>query len=106
MSLETVSLSGRVAIVTGAAMGMGYWVATPVTRRGLATRAARLLTRTAFEAGAEVVQIWHLVNNEGSKAVPSKLGYRFVAERMLPETRFEGLHWVWEMDRPKDGHVD
>lgn len=88
--------------VGGVGMALGYWVATPVTGRGLATRAARLLTRTAFEAGAEVVQIWHRVENEKSKAVPRKLGYRFVGEQMLPETRFEGLHWVWEMKRPDD----
>ncbi|KAK3180804.1 hypothetical protein K4F52_007895 [Lecanicillium sp. MT-2017a] len=82
-------------------MCMGYWVATPVTGKGLATRAAGLLTRTALELGAEAVQICHHVDNERSKAVPRRLGYRHVGDQELPWTKFAGVQGVWQMDRPE-----
>lgn len=86
-------------LVGNVGMGIGYWLATPATGKGLATRAAGLLTKTALDLGAELVQIWHHVDNERSKAVPRRLGYRFLGEQLSPRLNEEGLHGVWQLDR-------
>lgn len=87
-------------------MGMGYWLATPATGKGLATRAAGLLTRTAFDLGAELVQIWHHVDNGRSKAVPRRLGYRFLGEQLSPKVNEEGPHGFWQLDRDAGKRLD
>jgi ribosomal-protein-serine acetyltransferase len=61
---------------------IGYWVHVDHVRRGLATRAARLLTTTAFAVpGITRVEIHHDKANVASGAVPRKLGFRFAGER-------------------------
>ncbi len=85
----------------GAGMGMGYWLATAATGRGLATRAAALLTDAAFEAGAEMVQIWHRAENGKSRAVPQRLGYRYLGEHHDLPIAECGLMGLWQKDRPE-----
>jgi len=54
---------------------LGYWVATRAAGRGLATKAARLMCRYAFETlGLERIQIQVELGNEGSRRVAEKLG--------------------------------
>lgn len=54
---------------------LGYWMATRVAGRGLATIAARLMCRHAFETlGLERIQIQVELGNEGSRRVAEKLG--------------------------------
>ena len=58
------------------ALEIGYWIRTDQTGRGLATGAARVLTRTAFElVGARRVEIRCDPQNLASSAVPRRLGY-------------------------------
>lgn len=54
---------------------LGYWMATRMAGRGLATTAARLMCRHAFEGlGLERIQIQVELGNEGSRRVAEKLG--------------------------------
>ncbi|OAA54646.1 acetyltransferase [Cordyceps fumosorosea ARSEF 2679] len=82
-------------------VGMGYWLATEATGRGLATRAAGMLTRAAFECGAELVQIWHRVENARSRAIPERLEYRFVGEREDLQISERGAMGLWQKDKPE-----
>ncbi|KAK2592342.1 hypothetical protein QQS21_009961 [Conoideocrella luteorostrata] len=80
---------------------LGYWLATDATGRGLAGRAASLLTRTAFEIGAEHVQIRHQELNKRSAAIPQRLGFTNMGMHTLDEKGDgEGTECVvWQMDR-------
>ncbi|KAM3494083.1 hypothetical protein MY3957_002679 [Beauveria namnaoensis] len=80
-------------------MGMGYWLATPMTGRGLATKAAALLTRAAFDCGAELVQIWHAVGNGKSRAIPERLGYEFLGDFEDLQIAERGAMGLWQKDR-------
>ncbi|OAA72896.1 acetyltransferase [Akanthomyces lecanii RCEF 1005] len=82
-------------------MGMGYWLATAVTGRGLASRAAALLTQAAFDCGAELVQIWHQAKNGKSRAIPQRLGYQFLGEFDDLKISEPGMIGLWQKDRPK-----
>lgn len=87
-------------------VGMGYWVSTPLSGRGLATRAAALLTDCGFGIGAELVQIWHRVENDRSKAIPRRLGYQFMGDYDFSDQPGEtpkGLHGLWQKRQPKTG---
>lgn len=77
-------------------MAIWYWLATPMTGRGLASRAANLLAQAAFDAGAELVQIGHAPGNYRSSAIPRRLGYRSIGE-----APFNGnsVQVVWQLDR-------
>ncbi|ATY65367.1 ribosomal N-acetyltransferase [Cordyceps militaris] len=81
-------------------MGIGYWLATSVTGRGLASKAAALLTQTAFDCGAELVQIWHAVANAKSRAVPERLGYRYLGEHEDLQISERGVMGLWQKDAP------
>jgi RimJ/RimL family protein N-acetyltransferase len=54
---------------------VGYWTAAPARGRGLTTRALRLLSRWAVEAGAERVQLRADVLNGASLRVAEKAGF-------------------------------
>jgi RimJ/RimL family protein N-acetyltransferase len=54
---------------------VGYWTAAPARGRGLTTRALRLLSRWALEAGAERVQLRADVLNTASLRVAEKAGF-------------------------------
>lgn len=85
----------------GVGMGMGYWLATSVTGRGLASQAAVLLTQAAFDCGAELVQIWHQASNGKSRAIPQRLGYQFLGEFDDLKISEPGMIGLWQKDRPK-----
>ncbi len=60
------------------ALEIGYWVRTDRTRFGIATGAARALTRAAFSLpGVERVEIHCDQSNRPSAGVAEKLGYVF-----------------------------
>ena len=61
------------------ALELGYWLAAAHTGRGLATRAAAVLTRLAF-SGPDIdhVEIRCDPRNVASARVPERLGYRVV----------------------------
>ncbi|KAJ6788730.1 hypothetical protein PWT90_03928 [Aphanocladium album] len=99
---EVVGSCGLMTPAKGSdGMGMGYWLATPVTGRGLATRAAALLTQAAFDCGAESVQIWHKVANGKSRAIPERLGYRFLGQYDDLQIRESGEMGLWQKDKPQ-----
>ncbi|XWW96098.1 hypothetical protein V2A60_004068 [Cordyceps javanica] len=81
-----------------AGMGMGYWLATPMTGRGLATKAAGLLTTAAFDCGAELVQVWHAVANVKSRAVPERLGYQYLGQYEDLQIAERGAMGLWQKD--------
>jgi RimJ/RimL family protein N-acetyltransferase len=63
---------------------IGYWTHPAFLRRGIATRAAALLTDAAFAVpGITHVEIHHDKANEASRGVPVNLGYRLIGE--LPD---------------------
>jgi RimJ/RimL family protein N-acetyltransferase len=81
---------------------IGYWIHPSFTRRGLATEASRLLTESALALpGITHVEIHHDMANLASRAIPQKLGYRFVGERPdAVEAPAEiGIDCIWRMDR-------
>src|SRR5450759_56891 len=74
---------------------IGYWVAPEARRRGVATRAVRLLARWGFERFAiQRLALWTLPGNAASQAVAERNGFRF-----------EALVRNWEVDR-NDAPVD
>jgi len=84
------------------ALDIGYWVHRSFTRRGLATTAARLLTKAALSRPEIThVEIHTDKGNSVSAGVPQRLGYRLVAER--PDERNApaelGIKRIWRMDR-------
>ena len=81
---------------------IGYWIHPAHLRRGLATRAAGLLTGAAFSLPPIThVEIHHDKANLASAGVPRKLGYRWLGESPdTPGAPLElGLEWRWRMDR-------
>jgi ribosomal-protein-serine acetyltransferase len=84
------------------ALEIGYWIHVDFLRRGLATRAARLLTDAAFALpGIERVEIHHDKANVASSGVPRKLGFQLVGER--PDGDWApaelGVERVWRIER-------
>jgi len=60
---------------------IGYWTHPAFIRRGVATRAAGLLTDAAFALPVITrVEIHHDKANKASAGVPRKLGYQFIGE--------------------------
>ncbi len=80
---------------------IGYWIHVAFLRRGLATRAARMLTDAAL-ALPEItrVEIHHDKANLASAGVPRKLGFEWLGEsRDEPEAPADlGIEWRWRMD--------
>lgn len=81
---------------------IGYWVRVDQAGRGLATRAARLLTDAAFTIdGIDHVEIHHDNANVRSGRVPAKLGY--VARREVEDGISApgdcGVSTEWRMER-------
>ena len=68
---------------------IGYWVAPETRRRGVASRALRLLSRWAFDRfGTQRLELWTLPGNTASQAVAENNGFRY-----------EGIVRNWEVDR-------
>lgn len=79
---------------------VGYWLHPAFTGRGVATRAASLLTDEAFRVGASRVEIVTDVANMRSAAVPKRLGFVEVDRRppREPVTPGEdGLDVIWRL---------
>ena len=62
---------------------VAYWLVPEARRRGVATRAVRLLVRWAFATFDDLVRIelWSIVGNDASDAVARRAG--FVEEGIL-----------------------
>jgi RimJ/RimL family protein N-acetyltransferase len=85
---------------------IGYWVRTGHMGRGIATDAARLLSRSAFAlAGVERVEIHCDQANARSAAIPRKLGFRLERiEPRPPETPGQSdkqMIWIRDVDDPE-----
>ncbi len=75
---------------------VGYWLAPWARRRGLATRALRLLADWSFDAGLLRLELFTHPDNAASGAVARRAGFDF-----------EGVRRAWDTDRegnPEDGH--
>lgn len=93
----------------GGAIEIGYWIHVDWCNRGLATRAARELTRVAFSLPeVEQVVIKCDVTNLASAAIPRKLGFEFDqivdAQRQAPSD--SGRDMVWLRKRTPDDAVE
>jgi len=85
---------------------IGYWVRREYLRRGIATRAARLLTNAAFQLkGIDFVEIHHDRANNASRGVPQGLGYTLSAEvEREPQAPGEvGIECQWLIKREEWG---
>lgn len=81
---------------------IGYWIATPYTRRGFATESAALLTTAAFTLPAiSRVEIHHDRANEASAGVPRRLGFKLIDERRDEPTApaDTGIECIWRVER-------
>jgi RimJ/RimL family protein N-acetyltransferase len=84
------------------AVDIGYWTHVDFVGLGYATTAARLLTDAAFSVDEiHHVDIHHDKANGASRAIPRRLGYRFVGERPDAVTAPAelGVDCTWRMDR-------
>lgn len=79
---------------------IGYWLHPAFLGRGLATRAAHLLTEAALALpGTAAVEIRHDRVNAASAAVPRRLGYRLAGQAPNPKAApaDEGVDEVWRV---------
>jgi RimJ/RimL family protein N-acetyltransferase len=65
---------------------IGYWTAAEARRRGVATRAVRLLTQWALEQGRTKLEILAHKDNAPSRRVAEKAGYTDTGE-LVPAPR-------------------
>jgi ribosomal-protein-serine acetyltransferase len=104
-----VFLDGRIAGGSGlhdrldpGGLEIGYWIHPAFLRRGLATRAARILTGAAFAVpGISRVEIHHDKANRASAGVPRKLGFRWLGEAPdEPAAPADlGIEWRWRIEK-------
>ena len=81
---------------------LGYWVRADLTRRGVATEAARRLCEIAFSDPAiDRVEIHNDRANAASGRIPPKLGFEFVGEypRAPEAPGEEGVEQRWRLTR-------
>ncbi len=84
---------------------VGYWVAAPERRRGVATRALRLVCSWAFESTpSSSVMLRTLLGNVGSELVAQRAGFTLVGDDPTYENRAQPgvAHHVrlWALPRP------
>lgn len=80
---------------------IGYWICSPATGRGLATRAAAALTEEGLGLpGIKAMEIHCDQANARSAGIPPRLGYRLLRiEPDEPQTPAEaGRSMVWRHD--------
>jgi len=86
---------------------LGYWIAVPHLRQGVATAVARALTEAALRMpGIDRVEIHHDTNNLASAGVPAKLGFEQVGEEpgaSIPAG--SGVETVWRATEPPSRHA-
>lgn len=95
---------GLHARVGPSALELGYWIHVGWTRRGLATRAVRLLTDAAFSLPEIThVEIHTDKANLASAGVARRLGFELIAETPdEPAAPGEvGIECVWRMERAR-----
>jgi ribosomal-protein-serine acetyltransferase len=83
---------------------LGYWIGTRFLRRGLATKAAAMLTEAAFSIPqVDRVEIHHDKANSASEGVPRRLGFRLIEEKAdRPKAPAEvGIDCTWHLARPE-----
>ena len=83
----------------GGVVEVGYWLHPAFLGRGVATRAARLLTDTALALpGTTATLIRHDKANEASGAVARRLGYTLSGEQPnpVPAAADSGTDLVWQ----------
>jgi len=86
---------------------LGYWIAVPHLRQGVATAAARALTETALDLPEiDRVEIHHDVNNVASAGIPPKLGFERVGQEpgAARAPADSGVEWVWRATAPPSRH--
>ena len=84
------------------ALEIGYWVHAAFVRRGIASKAAALLTDAAFAIpDIERVEIHHDKANRASAGVPRKLGFEWIDEAPdAAEAPAElGIECRWRMQK-------
>jgi ribosomal-protein-alanine N-acetyltransferase len=60
---------------------LGYWIAPPLSGKGLMTEAAQAVVRCGFEAlGLHKINVRCVVENTGSRRVIEKLGFRLIGQ--------------------------
>jgi ribosomal-protein-serine acetyltransferase len=99
---QPVGGCGLIPRIGAGGLEIGYWVHVDWTGRGLATRAARLLTAAAFElSGIDRVEIHHDRANVTSRRVPEKLGFTLVGEEVdtTGAPGESGIECRWRMSR-------
>lgn len=81
---------------------LGYWIALPHVRQGLAIAAARALTNAALALPTiDRVEIHHDTNNLASAGIPAKLGFELVGEEPgASSPAGSGVESVWRTTRP------
>lgn len=82
--------------VEGGIVEVGYDIAPAFRNRGMATEAARLLIRNAFEQGCHTIMAHTLAAENPSTSVLKKVGMRFVQEMDDPD---EGKIWQWMLEK-------
>lgn len=81
---------------------IGYWVSTPYTGRGVATRVSRALTDIAFSCSdVNMVNIAHDVANVKSGRIPARLGFQISREfeRPIEASGETGTIRLWSISR-------
>jgi RimJ/RimL family protein N-acetyltransferase len=82
---------------------LGYWIAVPHLRQGVATAVAMALTNTAIDLpGMDRVEIHHDVNNLASAGVPARLGFEPVGQEPGDATApaASGVERMWRATGP------
>ncbi|HEY7256978.1 MAG TPA: GNAT family N-acetyltransferase [Solirubrobacterales bacterium] len=82
---------------------LGYWIAVPHLRQGVATAVAMGLTNTALSLpGIDRVEIHHDVNNIASAGVPAGLGFEPVGEEPgdASAPAASGVERMWRATAP------
>jgi RimJ/RimL family protein N-acetyltransferase len=74
---------------------IGYWIRADARGRGVTTRAVRLLVAWAIREGAQRIQLRADVENEPSRSVARKSGFR-------SEGVHRALHWNARLGRRQD----
>ncbi|MEO1065497.1 MAG: GNAT family N-acetyltransferase [Actinomycetota bacterium] len=59
----------------GATTELGYWIAASARGKGVATRAARVVTAAALRGGAQRVELRAMTDNVGSRLVAERVGF-------------------------------
>lgn len=97
---EVVGGTGLHGRIGPGGLEIGYWVTAERTRQGIATEAARVLTRVALDReDTDRVEIRHDRDNLASAGVPRALGYEMVEQRAVEPTApgESGVQWIWRL---------